>query len=65
VVLVVDDVHIALQVQGNPPGSVELACVVAEAAPGAQQLARLGELLYPVVAAVHDIESILLIDGDS
>src|SRR5437870_368566 len=65
VVFMVGDVHVPFLVYGQAPGGVELTRGAAKAAPLAQELAVLGECLYAMVAAVDDIQDILLVDGDS
>ena len=51
--------HVAFLVQPDPPGGIKLARAIAEAAELAQVPAVQGELLHPVVPAVHDEQDIV------
>ena len=65
VVAPVRHVNVALAVEGESPGQIELALTVPIPAPTEQVLAIGGELLDPVVVLVHHVHVVVWVDGDS
>jgi hypothetical protein len=64
-VLPIGDIDVALAVEAEPPGHIELARATAVPPPHSQELAVLGELLHTAIQAVHYVEVILLVKGQT